>query len=107
MTNWFKCIVLNWRLFKSIFFIFRKDNNDGLVYAIKAMKKSELVKKNMVAQVIAERNAMALNDQSPFCVNLFYCLQSASNIYLVQFISYYTQCHFYKRSLPKRGSQMV
>jgi hypothetical protein len=55
-----------------------------MVYAIKAMKKSELVKKNMVAQVIAERNAMALNDQSPFSVNLFYCLQSASNIYLVK-----------------------
>jgi serine/threonine-protein kinase greatwall len=52
------------------------------VYAIKAMKKSELIQKNMVAQAIAERNAMALN-RSPFCVNLFYCLQSTDNIFLV------------------------
>ena len=36
----------------------------------------------MVSQVIAERNALALN-RSPFCVNLFYCLQSANNVFLV------------------------
>ena len=52
------------------------------MYAIKVMKKSEVVKKNMVSQVIAERNALALT-RSPFCVNLFYCLQSTNNVYLV------------------------
>lgn len=52
------------------------------LYAIKVMKKSEVVDKNMVSQVIAERNALALT-KSPFCVNLFYCLQSADNVFLV------------------------
>ena len=52
------------------------------MYAIKVMKMSELVQKNLVAQAIAERNAMAIN-RSAFCVTLFYCLQSTNNIFLV------------------------
>ena len=46
------------------------------------MRKSEMVNKNMVSQVITERNALALS-RSPFCVNLFYSLQTISSIYLV------------------------
>lgn len=50
------------------------------------MKKSEMINKNMVSQVITERNALALS-RSPYCVTLFYSLQSLSNVYLVTFIS--------------------
>lgn len=46
------------------------------------MKKSEMVNKNMVSQVITERNALALS-QSPFCVTLFYSLQNTTSVYLV------------------------
>jgi serine/threonine-protein kinase greatwall len=46
------------------------------------MKKSEMIHKNMVSQVISERNALALS-QSPFCVTLYYSLQTVSSIYLV------------------------
>lgn len=46
------------------------------------MKKSEMINKNMVSQVVTERNALALS-QSPFCVTLFYSLQSASSVFLV------------------------
>jgi serine/threonine-protein kinase greatwall len=46
------------------------------------MKKSEMINKNMVSQVITERNALAVS-VSPFCVKLFYSLQSSSSIYLV------------------------
>jgi serine/threonine-protein kinase greatwall len=46
------------------------------------MKKSEMINKNMVSQVVTERNALALS-QSPFCVTLFYSLQSSSSVYLV------------------------
>lgn len=46
------------------------------------MKKSEMINKNMVSQVITERNALALS-RSPFCVTLFYSLQTNSSIYLV------------------------
>ncbi|KAG4067328.1 hypothetical protein HA402_000319 [Bradysia odoriphaga] len=52
------------------------------LYAVKQMKKSEMINKNMVSQVITERNALALS-RSPFCVTLFYSLQSLSNVYLV------------------------
>ncbi|XP_067002302.1 serine/threonine-protein kinase greatwall isoform X2 [Anabrus simplex] len=46
------------------------------------MSKSSMINKNMVSQVVTERNALALS-RSPFCVHLFYSLQSASHIYLV------------------------
>lgn len=46
------------------------------------MKKSEVLAKNMSSQVIAERNALAIS-KSPFCVNLFYSLQSADNVFLI------------------------
>ena len=49
---------------------------------MKVMRKGEMVDKNMVSQVIAERNALAIT-KSPFVVNLFYCLQTPVNIYLV------------------------
>ena len=64
---------------------FRRDEGDfrrRQLYAIKVMKKSEVVGKNMSSQVIAERNALAIT-KSPFCVNLFYCLQSKDNVFLV------------------------
>ena len=47
------------------------------------MKKTELVEKNLVSQVIAERNALAIT-KSPFCVNLLYCLQTNNNVFLVK-----------------------
>lgn len=59
-----------------------KKTNPDQLYAIKAMKKSEMVHKNMASQVVTERNALALT-KSPFCVQLFYSLQTTSNIYLV------------------------
>ncbi|XP_056375350.1 serine/threonine-protein kinase greatwall [Hyla sarda] len=41
-----------------------------------------MINKNMVHQVQAERDALALS-KSPFIVHLYYSLQSANNIYLV------------------------
>lgn len=63
-------------------FLGYKNNDTERLFAVKVMKKSEMINKNMVSQVITERNALALS-RSPFCVNLFYSLQSASYIYLV------------------------
>ncbi|VVD01336.1 unnamed protein product [Leptidea sinapis] len=63
-------------------FLAQKKNNPEQVYAIKVMKKSDMINKNMVAQVVTERNALALS-RSPFCVHLFYSLQSLSSVYLV------------------------
>ncbi|CAH0405421.1 unnamed protein product [Chilo suppressalis] len=63
-------------------FLAHKKNNKELMYAIKVMKKSDMINKNMVTQVVTERNALALS-RSPFCVHLYYSLQSASSVYLV------------------------
>lgn len=63
-------------------FLGYKKNQPDIMYAIKVMKKTEMINKNMVSQVVNERKALALT-QSPFCVRLFYSLQSLSSIYLV------------------------
>nr|XP_015810927.2 serine/threonine-protein kinase greatwall isoform X1 [Nothobranchius furzeri] len=52
------------------------------LYAIKVMKKADMVDKNMASQMKAERDALALS-KSPFIVHLFYSLQTATKIYLV------------------------
>uniref|UniRef100_A0A1A8IRF3 Serine/threonine-protein kinase greatwall n=1 Tax=Nothobranchius kuhntae TaxID=321403 RepID=A0A1A8IRF3_NOTKU len=51
------------------------------LYAIKVMKKADMVDKNMASQMKAERDALALS-KSPFIVHLFYSLQTATKIYL-------------------------
>ncbi|XP_017140450.1 serine/threonine-protein kinase greatwall isoform X2 [Drosophila miranda] len=63
-------------------FLGYKNKDSNKLYAIKVMRKSEMINKNMVSQVITERNALALS-RSPFCVSLFYSLQSLSYVYLV------------------------
>lgn len=67
--------------FGKVFLGCKKTNTD-VMYAIKVMKKSEMVNKNMVTQVLNERNALALA-KTPFCVQLFYSLQTSSSVYLV------------------------
>ncbi|XP_047356418.1 serine/threonine-protein kinase greatwall isoform X2 [Vespa velutina] len=67
--------------FGKVFLGYKKSNPEQL-FAIKVMKKNEMINKNMASQVIIERNALALT-HSPYCVHLFYSLQSVSSIYLV------------------------
>lgn len=67
--------------FGKVFLGYKKSNPDQMC-AIKVMKKSEMVNKNMASQVVTERNALALS-HSPFCVQLFYSLQTSHSIYLV------------------------
>ncbi|XP_045389255.1 serine/threonine-protein kinase greatwall [Lemur catta] len=52
------------------------------LYAVKVVKKADMINKNMTHQVQAERDALALS-KSPFVVHLYYSLQSASNVYLI------------------------
>ncbi|XP_076547362.1 serine/threonine-protein kinase greatwall [Osmia lignaria lignaria] len=63
-------------------FLGYKRSNPEMLYAIKVMKKNEMINKNMASQVIIERNALALT-HSAYCVQLFYSLQSVSSVYLV------------------------
>jgi serine/threonine protein kinase len=54
----------------------------GDLYAIKVLLKADLVRKNLVNAVRAERNALA-KAHNPFVVKLFYAFQSQENLYLV------------------------
>jgi len=67
--------------FGKVFLGYKKSNADH-VYAIKVMKKNEMINKNMASQVVIERNALALT-RSAYCVQLFYSLQTTSSVYLV------------------------
>ncbi|XP_073994697.1 serine/threonine-protein kinase greatwall [Rhodnius prolixus] len=67
--------------FGKVYLAYRKTNMDQL-FAIKVMKKSEMINKNMITQVNRERNALALA-RSPYCVHLYYCLQTDTSVFLV------------------------
>ncbi|XP_075725195.1 serine/threonine-protein kinase greatwall isoform X10 [Rhipicephalus microplus] len=62
-------------------YLAQKKGSEGQFFAIKSVKKSEMVHKNMVDQVLAERNALAVS-RSPFVVHLFYCLQTPTSVHL-------------------------
>ncbi|XP_067234488.1 serine/threonine-protein kinase greatwall [Chanodichthys erythropterus] len=62
-------------------YLARKKCNSKL-YAIKVVKKADMVDKNMTDQMKAERDALALS-KSPFIVHLFYSLQTTTKVYLV------------------------
>lgn len=54
----------------------------GDLYAVKMLKKDDMVRKNMVDRVMTERNIMAGNNNS-FVVKLYYAFQSEKYLYLV------------------------
>ena len=62
-------------------FIARKKSTDDL-YAIKILKKEDMIKKNMVSQALAEKKVMALSN-TPFVVKLFYAFHSRNFLFLV------------------------
>lgn len=52
-------------------------------FALKVMKKQDVRSKNMMDQVVAERDALAISSKSPFVVQLYYSFQSNDKIFLV------------------------
>ncbi|CAN7938781.1 unnamed protein product [Ixodes hexagonus] len=68
--------------FGKVYLAQKKGKEEGQVYAVKVVQKTDMVHKNMVDQVLAERNALAMS-QSPFVVRLFYSLQTSVSVYLV------------------------
>eukprot|EP00106_Octopus_bimaculoides_P000908 XP_014768350.1 PREDICTED: serine/threonine-protein kinase greatwall-like [Octopus bimaculoides] len=67
--------------FGKVFLGCKKENPEKL-YAIKVMKRDYMINKNLIRQVMMERNALAVS-RSPFIVQLYYSLQSNKNIFLV------------------------
>ncbi|KAI8621330.1 kinase-like domain-containing protein [Chytriomyces sp. MP71] len=52
------------------------------LFAIKILKKEDMIRKNMMSQVRAEHKALTLS-RNPFVVKLFYAFQSKEYLYLV------------------------
>lgn len=52
------------------------------LFAVKAMRKDDLVYKNMIDQVVAERDAL-IKAANPFTIKLYYSFTSARHVYLV------------------------
>ncbi|XP_031626005.1 serine/threonine-protein kinase greatwall [Contarinia nasturtii] len=63
-------------------FLGYKNTDESKLFAIKVMRKSEMINKNMISQVITERNVLALST-SEYCVRLFYSLQTHIYVFLV------------------------
>ncbi|KAI3648773.1 hypothetical protein MP228_006627 [Amoeboaphelidium protococcarum] len=62
-------------------------NDTGKVYALKVLKKSEMLKKDQLAHVKAERDILAQNE-SPWVVDLYFSFQDAKYLYLtMEFLS--------------------
>ncbi|GAA5925415.1 hypothetical protein JCM10213_008785 [Rhodosporidiobolus nylandii] len=60
-----------------------KKNTTGDYYAIKVLKKSDMVAKNQVTNVKAERMILMTQTDSEFVVKLYYTFQSKDYLYLV------------------------
>lgn len=60
-----------------------KKRTTGDYYAIKVLKKSDMISKNQITNVKAERMILMTQTQSPFVVKLFFTFQSAEYLYLV------------------------
>lgn len=62
-----------WYLYSKVYLARKKRTGD--IYAIKMLKKDDMIRKNMVQHVMAERDIMA-SVQNPFVVKLYYSFQS-------------------------------
>jgi len=61
--------------------VVRKKDKERKVFAMKIMKKTEMLKKNQVAHIRAERDVLALAD-NPWVVKLHFSFQDDKNLYL-------------------------
>ncbi|KAJ1948495.1 rim15, signal transduction response regulator, partial [Linderina macrospora] len=60
-----------------------KKRTTGEYYAIKILKKADMIAKNQISNVKAERAIMMAQTGSPFVVRLLFTFQSRTNLYLV------------------------
>ncbi|KAJ2082314.1 rim15, signal transduction response regulator [Coemansia sp. RSA 988] len=60
-----------------------KKRSTGDYYAIKILKKADMIAKNQISNVKAERAIMMAQSGSPFVVRLLYTFQSRTSLYLV------------------------
>ncbi|KAI9025464.1 kinase-like domain-containing protein [Hyaloraphidium curvatum] len=57
--------------------------DSGKVFAMKTLRKNEMVKKDQLAHVRAERDLLADTQPSPWVVSLFFSFQTPTHLYLI------------------------
>lgn len=67
--------------FGSVFLAKKKATGD--YFAIKVLKKADMIAKNQITNVKAERMILMKQAESPFVVKLYFTFQSKDNLYLV------------------------
>lgn len=67
--------------FGSVFLAKKKATGD--YYAIKVLKKADMIAKNQITNVKAERMILMKQAESPFVAKLYFTFQSRDNLYLV------------------------
>ena len=67
--------------FGSVFLAKKKATGD--YYAIKVLKKADMIAKNQITNVKAERMILMKQAESPFVAKLYFTFQSSENLYLV------------------------
>ncbi|EPX73834.1 AGC protein kinase Ppk18 [Schizosaccharomyces octosporus yFS286] len=60
-----------------------KKKSVGELYAIKVLRKADMIVKNQVANVKAEKAILMAQEESPFIAKLYYAFQSKDYLYLV------------------------
>lgn len=60
-----------------------KKNTTGDYYAIKVLKKADMISKNQITNVKAERKILMNQAESPYVVRLFFTFQNKHNLFLV------------------------
>ncbi|KAJ1543625.1 hypothetical protein HK405_009194, partial [Cladochytrium tenue] len=66
--------------FGKVYLVQKRTTKD--LFAMKVLKKRDMIRKNMVAHVQAEHKALTLS-RNPFVVKLFYAFQSKDHLFLV------------------------
>jgi serine/threonine kinase 38 len=80
MDDFEKIKIIGRGAFGEVMIVRKKDS--GEIFAMKVMRKIDMIKKNQVQHIRAERDLLSAAD-NPWVVKLFYSFQDENNLYLV------------------------
>mgnify|MGYP002716835992 FL=1 len=63
--------------------ILAKHKNENKYYAVKVLKKKQVIRKNEAKHIMSERNVLLKTLNHPFLVGLHYSFQTAEKLYFV------------------------
>ena len=87
--------------------ILARKRTTGDLFALKVLRKRDLLRKNLMAAALAERDALARSGANPFVVRLFYSFTSANSLYLVMEYAPGGDCYSLLRALGSLEEPMA